>query len=69
MAALQAFLPGDISGNGIVDLEDAILALQVSAGITPTAPVSASYTVGGDGRIGLADAVYGLQAEAGLEGR
>jgi hypothetical protein len=51
--------PGDINGDDLVDLKDAILALQIASGETPTAtidPISAD--VNGDTRIGVPEALF-----------
>jgi len=56
----------DINGDNIVTLADAILALQVSARISPARGVQVSGDVNGDGRIGLEEAIYSLQYIAGL---
>jgi len=60
--------PGDLSGNARVGLEDAILALQVAAGLAtatdalcPVAQVDAD----GNGRVGLAEVAYVLQRLGG----
>lgn len=50
--------PGDVDGSGIVDLGDAIAALQVLSGIQPG--VLPGADVNGDGRIGLAEAFNAL---------
>jgi hypothetical protein len=61
---------GDINGDSSVDLEDAILALQVVAGMNPSG-IRASYPacgadVNGDGKIGLPEVIDILQKVAGL---
>ncbi len=56
---------GDCNGDGNVDLADAILALQVLAGIRPSSTVYKEWDVNGDGRIGMAEAIYVLQYLAG----
>jgi hypothetical protein len=61
---LQPFLPGDVSGNGEVNLEDAVLALRVVSGIAAT--VVQTGGVDADSRIGLSEAIYILQAISGL---
>jgi len=48
---------GDIDGKGTVNLADAILALQVCAGITPDTTVNKEAAVNND-KIGIEDAVY-----------
>ncbi|MFZ2188585.1 MAG: hypothetical protein WAV73_03445 [Candidatus Moraniibacteriota bacterium] len=53
---------GDISGDGKVDLADAILALQVTSGKSVTVKVENGI----NGKIGLAEAVHALQKTAGL---
>jgi len=55
---------GDINGDG-VDLSDAILALQVLAGLNPDG-IHLSGDVNGDDNIGLADAIYILQKVSGM---
>jgi hypothetical protein len=63
---------GDVSGDGAVTLADAILAIQIPAGVTPPpGAIQESYNptwadVNNDGRIGLAEAIYILQWTAGL---
>jgi hypothetical protein len=61
---LQPPQPGDINGNGEVDLEDAVVALKLLSGITAT--VVQTGDVDGDARIGLPEAIYILQAISGL---
>ncbi len=53
-------LVGDINTNGKIDLADVILSLQVSAGISTTAP-DIKADVNNDQKIGLVEAVYALQ--------
>jgi hypothetical protein len=57
---------GDVNGDGIVDLTDAILVLQVLAGIEPSSTVYVEADVNGDGRIGIAELTYILQKIAGF---
>lgn len=57
---------GDMDGNGVVTLADAILVLQVMSGITPAQPVNLHADVNGDGMIGLAEGLYILQKVAGM---
>lgn len=70
LAGGAAFLKGDVNGDGKVDLADAVLAIQVAAGMTP-AGIRTDYTisgadVNGDGMVGPAEMLYILQYLAGL---
>jgi len=56
---------GDINGDYSVTLADAVIALQVVAGMSP-GDVALSGSVNGNGKIGLAEAIYALQTVAGL---
>ncbi len=55
--SVQANLPGDLDGNGVVNLGDAILALKVMAGID-TGAVNLKADVNGDARIGAEEVSY-----------
>ena len=55
---------GDLSGEGDVDLNDAIMALQVMSGIPPTTDVLLSGDVNGDNRIGLEEVIFVMQKMA-----
>lgn len=57
--------PGDLDGNGI-SLGDAVLALQIMAGLHPVAPVFIAADVDADSRIGMAEVLFILQDLAGL---
>jgi subtilisin family serine protease len=69
-AALKAALPpGDLSGNCRVGIEDAVLALQLLAGL----PTGSAYPcpacggdLDGDAKIGLPETLFILQKTAGL---
>jgi len=68
-AALSLFLPGDLSGDRRLGLDDAILAQQIITGLSPQISYHchSSGPVGnGDGPIGLQDAIFILQKLAGL---
>jgi|GEM_PF-5528932 len=56
---------GDIDNKGSVDLIDAIIALQVLAGLNPSG-VNVGADVNGDQKIGLPEVIYILQKVAGL---
>lgn len=52
-------LPGDMNGDGSIDLKDVIIGLQVMANST-TENVSINADANGDGKIGLSDVLYSL---------
>lgn len=52
---------GDLNLDCTIDLEDAIIALQVLVGIAPAADVHIEADVNNDGKIGLQEAIYILQ--------
>ncbi|MDP2875740.1 MAG: dockerin type I domain-containing protein, partial [Holophaga sp.] len=59
--------PGDINGDGSITIADAILAMQVLAGMRPEGlPAAALSDVNGDGKIGLPEVIYIMQTAAGL---
>ena len=58
--------PGDVNGDGTVSLKDALVALQVVLGITPSSPVYSEADVNSDQKIGMAEVIYILQTIAGL---
>jgi len=64
LAKIQPVIKGDISGNGVVDLGDVILVLEVMAGMKP-ANAHSKADVNGDGVIGLPEAIYTLGKVAG----
>jgi hypothetical protein len=65
-AGIVAFGPpsGDVDGNGVLNLTDAILAAKVMT--RSTAQALASGDINGDKKIGLAEMIYILQKLAGL---
>ncbi len=56
---------GNLNGDSIVDLKDAILALQILTNIPLEVEVYKVADVNGDARLGLEEAVYVLQVVAG----
>jgi formylglycine-generating enzyme required for sulfatase activity len=52
---------GDINYDGQVNLADAVLSLQVIAGISPQQIVYKEADVNGDGKMGMAEVIYILQ--------
>ena len=57
---------GSVDGDCLVELSDAILALQVIAGIDPGTTVSLQADVDGNDDIGMAEVIYILQKMAGI---
>ena len=62
----EPILPGDLNFDGAIDLIDAILGLQVSAGMTPSSEVFVEADVNEDGVLGIADVIFILQTIGGL---
>ena len=58
--------PGDINGDGYVDMDDAILALQINSNINPAQKGWIEADVNEDGRIGMVEIIYILQKVTGL---
>ncbi len=59
--ASTLFLKGDVDNSKSVDLADAILCLQITAGITPPVPLFVDAEINGDQKLGIQDAVGILQ--------
>ncbi|MDM8555119.1 choice-of-anchor D domain-containing protein [Desulfococcaceae bacterium HSG7] len=63
-------LKGDLNGDGVTDLADAIVALQVITGYNPallrTDYVVSGTDVNGDGKVGMEEVIYILQEEGEL---
>lgn len=62
---------GDVNGDGMVTVADAILSLQASTGMNTENKIIQDYAtsgvdVDGDKRVGLAEAMYAIQKAAGL---
>ncbi|MCP4108649.1 MAG: hypothetical protein GY749_24390 [Desulfobacteraceae bacterium] len=53
--------PGDINYDGSIDITDAVLALQILAGLTPDNVADVNSDVNGDGKIGVQDVLYILR--------
>ena len=53
--------PGDVNGDRIIDLTDAVLTLQVNAGMKTSVTVDKEADVNDDGKIGSEESVYILQ--------
>jgi hypothetical protein len=61
-----AVMPGDVNDDEVIDLVDAILALQVLSGMTPQGYVFSEADINEDERIGLEEVIYALQRTAGI---
>jgi pimeloyl-ACP methyl ester carboxylesterase len=57
-------LKGDINGDGKIDLEDAVVILQIMSGLQPAMAVNPGADVNGDGKIGFQEVIYILQKAA-----
>ena len=57
---------GDINGDGTLDLTDAILALQIVAGITPNQNIYKAADINSDEKIGMEEAVYIIEKIVGV---
>jgi hypothetical protein len=57
---------GDVDNNDAVDLTDAILSLQVVAGMAPPKMVSVNCQIDHDNKIGLSEAIFVMQKIAGV---
>ena len=69
VASSGTTIPGDLDGDGVVTVNDAIIALQVMSGMQPPGlrsdyPTSGA-DVSGDAKAGLPEAIYILQKAAG----
>ena len=61
----NAVLGGDVDGNGVVDLGDVILALQIITEVNAqSSPIFKEADINGDERIGAEEAFYGIQIVA-----
>jgi formylglycine-generating enzyme required for sulfatase activity len=61
-------LYGDVNKDQVVDLTDALVALQIVIAVEVQGPINLEAAVRGDGRICLADAIYVLQVVGALRG-
>lgn len=57
----RMMVKGDLDGDGTITVADAIVALQIISGITPSLSVIKGAEVNSDGKIGLPEAIYSLQ--------
>jgi hypothetical protein len=64
--SLSIATPGDLDGDEDIDLADAILALQVLAGIEPSSTIHKGADVNGNGKLGMEETIYILQTVSGM---
>ena len=60
-------IKGDVNGDGLIDLMDSVLALQVMVGMKPS-NVHQRADLNGDDKIGLEEAIFSVQCIARLRG-
>ena len=68
---IKLAIAGDVTGDGIVDLIDAVVAMRAQAANNSSALVRHGYSesgadIDGDGQPGLAEVIYALQTVTGL---
>ena len=68
---ISSCVPADLNGDSQLDLQDAVIALQVLAGFDVSDKISSDYPasgadIDGDGKVGMAEAIYALEKTAEL---
>jgi len=66
LTTIRPPVSGDVNGDGLVNLADAIVVLKVMAQMGQGEVIHITGDVDGDGKIGLAEASYAFQKAAGL---
>jgi hypothetical protein len=61
----SVLMRGDVNGDGVIDLADVVLSLQLLSGMSAS-DLHRGADVNADGRIGLAEAIFILGKAAGL---
>ncbi len=64
--SLTITAPGDLNGDGHVNMVDAVMAVQVMSGVIPLQPLDKSAAVYNGRTIALPEAIYILQKAAGM---
>lgn len=55
---------GSVNADDVINLADAVLALQITAGMVPSTTICHHLEINNDGRVGLAEAIYVLRRVA-----
>lgn len=67
VVSVRTGTPGDVTGDRVVDLRDAVAVLRImSGGLKASEEIRLSADADGDGKIGLPEAIYIMQAIAEL---
>ena len=61
-----SLLKGDMNGDGLVNLKDAIIVFQILSGSPSPANINYGADIGDDARFGMTEALYILQKVAGM---
>lgn len=56
----------DLNGNGSIELEDAIIAIQILSGMNSSITTTNRMDVNNDNKVGVEEAIYILQKVSGL---
>jgi hypothetical protein len=67
LATIRPLISGDVNGDGLVNLADAIAVLKVMAQVGQGEVVHTTGDVNGDGLIGTQEVIYILQRVSGLQ--
>jgi hypothetical protein len=59
-------IKGDVNNDGVVNLHDLVLGLQVLSRTTPAQTIHREANISGNGKIGLAEVIYILHKVAGI---
>lgn len=62
----QGHIPGDVNNDLLVNLTDAIMAMQIISGVAPSQTVHKDADVNHDGKIGMEEVIFILQKTAGM---
>jgi hypothetical protein len=60
---------GSVNADDVIDLADAVLALQIAAGLVPSTTICHHSEINNDGQVALPEAIYVLRMVADLTGK